>query len=500
MDLISFLQFLGAPKIHMDVRRHRRMHRVLASVDESTGPHVPLGVAGGVAFNAPLAALLGHALVSGATGAGKSMAAVVLTERLRSRAKHVGIGLIDGKGDTFEHLRTRLVDSDPLLLDFSANQVTPYGLLEPCGGETSEQLMAHLVDVFDDVLGGDDRLSLRMGRLFRNVLTVAVENRFSFPLVESLLERHEACRSLGLKCRSERVRAYFDHSFERERNTTLPALLARLEFVLRNERMRLSFGSRQFPDFRKAMDAGTPILVNTGGPGMSRAVGRLLQSLVLSDLRRAVFARENREVPYMWFLDEAQTLFNQKTDVENLTALLTMSRSFGAHLVLMTQSVVASCPDRDFLNQLRTNVRWVFMFRSGTDDARLIEEGLPVTGRASRFRSDRGRMAYLSEDQERRQQLREITTLPQRTAYLWLRASGRPAARVVLPTVATVRLADRLETIQDVSAEDINRDLEEQERRFRAAAGSPARRVPKSGAAVKQVLARLDEHLAARNG
>ena len=289
------------------------------------------------------------------------------------------------------------------------------------------------------------------------------------------------------------MRTYFAHDFERERNTTLPALAARLDFLLRDAVLCLSFGSDKFVDLRMAMDDGIFVLINTGGPRMPRLASRVTQSLILSDLRQAVFTRVLKDRPYFWFLDEAQALFGQRADVENLTSLLTMSRSFGGHLVLMTQSVVAACPDRAFLQQLETNVRWLLMFRTGPEDARLLETAVPVTGRVIRHRDDKGRTVRMRADQERRMLLRRIPNLPERTAYLWLRGTDRFASRIHLPLVGLPTPSKARSINQCVSANVVEQELAKQERRLRELVLALTRGRRGREQKVEDILTRLEQ-------
>lgn len=442
-----------------------------------------------------LANLVGHAMLSGCTGSGKSMAAVLICQQLvRSSPNGIGIGVIDAKGELVERLQKAVPLDHAAVLDFNSRKPVAYGLLVRRADESAAELVERRMEVFDDVLGRDNQTSLRMGRMLRNVLVVSVENDLPFFLVDYLLSNVALCRNLGIKASDNRVSDYFQHDFDRERNSTLPALQSRLDFLLRHEHLRVSFSAETCLDFGALMEAHRPILVNAGGPGMPRALSRVIQSLLASDLRRAIFSRVDRDYPYLWFIDEAQELFKRPSDVENLTALLTMSRSYGAYLALMTQSPTAACPHRDFLQQLVTNVTWMLMLRSANDDARLIEPGLPVSGRQVGYRSERGRFSYLRPEQERQAIMEAMADLPNQTGYLWVRGTKRPAIKCRLSNVETKHAEKDAVSKPDP---DVHVDYEHHVRRLQALAMGTPRPARPARASLK-CLSRLEQHLRAK--
>jgi hypothetical protein len=390
-------------------------------------------------------------------------------------------------------------DATVIHADFAGSSPVPYALLKPRTSETAEELAGRLTQIFDDVLGRDSQLSLRMSRMLRSFLLLAIENELAFPLLELLFASPDLTERLALSSHSERVRLYFHSEFGRERNTTLPALSARLDFVLRHERLRLSFGAEDFIDLRAAMDEGRPVLINAGGPSMPRQLSRVIQSVVLSDLRQAIFARKEHKLPYLWFVDEAQCLFAQSADADNLTMLLSMSRSFGAHLALITQSLIAACPDRDLLASLETNLRWMLVFRCGLQDAQILEPAMPLTGQLVRQRHDHGRIAYMTPSQELTHRLREVTNLPPRMGFFWLRGAGMPATLITTHAISSAQMGRRRTLSEvNVSADAIRKRLADQEAQLRRVAFKPAaartlRKASKSTAKVVEILDRLEQ-------
>jgi hypothetical protein len=158
----------------------------------------------------------------------------------------------------------------------------------------------------------------------------------------------------------------------------------------------------------------------------------LLQGLVLSDIRQAIFARPNQPpVTYLWFADEAQNFFLTRQQQDQMTDILTMARSFGTFFLFLCQNLSTSIPDSRILEQLHTNIRWTLTLRGTPNDARFLKPVLPVTGR--RLRPDphpfRERTTH-SLEEERSLLLEEIAHLPDRTGYLWLKALSPQAIKI----------------------------------------------------------------------
>jgi hypothetical protein len=429
-----------------------------------------------------------------------------MQQLVRFQGQPHAFGILDAKGDLVDRVVQVLAERPeempkPIIMDFTQVDPLPYGLLVPQKGESMERLVDRRMEVFDDVLGRDNQLSMRMSRMLRNVLLLAVEHKVALPLVEFFIGKSEISQALGSRSKNNRVSSYFRNEFERGCNTTAPALLARLDFLLRSEPLRQSFGSGQQVDLRTAMDQGVPILVSTGGPRLPRQLSQVIQSLVLSDLRQATFARKQVERPYTWFVDEAQTLMANPSDTGNLTDMLTMARSFGVGLVLMTQSIAGSSPDRAFLHQLETNTKWLTVFRCGSEDAGFIEAGLEPVGHVVRARESNGKPVYMTGAEEIREQLRQIACLPTHHAYTWIRNGGRPAARVRFPRVKLEgNLGAEIDRLR-VDGDLVLRQLREQEDRLRQLAGAHGRqRARKSKRGLGDILGRLDDVLGAGHG
>ena len=180
---------------------------------------------------------------------------------------------------------------------------------------------------------------------------------------------------------------------------------------------------------------------NCAGPSITRGVRLLLQGLILSDIRQAIFARPNNPpVNYLWLADEAQNFFLTKQQQENMADILTMSRSFGSFFCFLCQNLSTAIPDARVLEQLHTNIRWSLTLRGTPRDAQFLRGALPVSGRRSRpdphpFRE---RKTY-SLEEERALALEGIAHLPDRTGYLWLKTRSPEAIKIRTRSVRAAR-------------------------------------------------------------
>ena len=491
MDLTGLLQFAGR-------RRLERAYAKFAGSNQRTAPSsetTPVGTQ-----QLSLRDLPGHGLVVGATGGGKTTAVISILDKSLREVGPRAFGVVDPKGDLFNAARALVARAPealaPIVVDFTAQRPTSYGLLSRRDGETEERLVDRRMEVFDDVLGRENQASLRMSRMLRNTLWLAVEHGVSFPLIEFLLVNSEVLHGLGIRSRNERVANYFRNEYGRERESTALALLARLDFLLRTESIRLSLGSDRSIDFCDVMDCGRPLLINVGGPMLPRHTSKVIQSVILSDLREATFRRQRRDAPYPWFFDEAQLLMDQPSDERNLTDILTMARSFGVNVVLMTQSMKAASPSPAFLRQLETNTKWLLLFRSSSEDARIIEAGLRATGNVPKERDANGKLTYLTETEEIRNALRDIGSLRTGHAYLWLREGSHPVREVHLPQVdCGSRLPRSAETLAENSPAEIEANLHAQARRLRESVGAAASGDRSARRNLEAVFDRLDKAL-----
>jgi hypothetical protein len=450
-DADRYLTDLARSSERASRRTATQLHAQLAA---APGPHVTLGVTSwDEPARVPVAELLGgHSLVTGGTGSGKTRFALLLVRALLEYSTNgvpSGFGVIDPKGDLYhgalyligkrlselskrdpaaaEDLRQRIVIYDFALRD----PVSPYNILARWPATESDFFAATRADLLLDLLPGSDHLSLGGIGVLQKLILLLSECGLPITSVTDVLHDESLRRKLVASIRNRRLAGYFAQQFPSEPKATLAAIERRLEALFASEGVRLALAGDTAPDFRRCQDESRIVLVNCFGTSIARSVRRLLQGLVLSDVRQAVFARSCRDRRFLWICDEAQNFLLSEKMRDNMTDLLTMSRSFGSHFVCMTQNVSGALQDAKMLKTLYTNLRWSFSMRGEPGDCAFLKPVLPVTGRRARPHTDPFREPeFYSLAEERALVLDEIAALPDRVGYLWLKARSKEAVQV----------------------------------------------------------------------
>lgn len=390
-------------------------------------------------------------VMTGGMGSGKTMAACAILKAIVRRLPSLhtlGFGVLDAKGELFERalylLGQRLDTLEGreqqalldriVIIDFSSQEaVSPYNILvRPPYAESDFFLMSRL-ETLRELLPAGEKLSLRGANVLKNALALLSEFGLPLTYLDELLSSPLFQHKLVSRSRNPLVRSFFARHYKTESQATLAALRARMDSLFASESVRLALSGSIAPDFRELQNQGKIVLVNCAGATITRGVRLLLQGLVLSDIRQAIFARPNQPpVTYLWFADEAQNFFLTRQQATDVLDTLTMGRSFGTFFLFLCQSLTASVPDARILEQLHTNTRWTLTLRGTPADARFLKPALPVTGRRMRpeLNPFRERSTH-SVEEERSLLLEGIASLPDRTGYLWLKALSPEAIKVI---------------------------------------------------------------------
>ena len=140
--------------------------------------------------------------------------------------------------------------------------------------------------------------------------------------------------------------------------------------------------------------------------------------------------------PYLWVCDEAQNFFRTRQLRENMAELLTMSRSFGAFFLYLTQNITTAVQDGEMLETLHTNTRWSLSMRGTTKDGAFLKEAFPVTGRMPKPRNNPyAPTEFYSPAEERSILLSGLAHLPDRTGWLWLKSKTGEAMNIRTATL-----------------------------------------------------------------
>lgn len=319
-----------------------------------------------------------------------------------------------------------------IILDFSSrDQISPYNILKRWKNAEPDFFAASRADLLLDLLDSGDGLSITASALLQKAIRLLSEFDLPITWLDELLYDESFRSRLVNRTESTETAIFFTRNFPSVPKQTVAALSRRIGSLFSSEGVRQALSATTSPDLAAAQDEGKIVLVNFFGSNISRGVRQLLQALVFSDVTQAVFARRNHNRPFLWFCDEAQTLFATPRLRDNMSDLLTMSRSFGSHLVLITQNLSAAVQDTRLLRLVDTNIKWSFSMRGEPDDCAFLRPVLPVTGRklqpkANPFDPPR----FYSLNDERNMELSSIAHLPDRTGYLWLRDQSGDAIKI----------------------------------------------------------------------
>lgn len=432
---------------------------LIARLAQTPGPSVLIGeTLWGAPVSVPLDQILrAYSLVTGGTGSGKTCFALSILRAIIDGVSSGGaaFGVLDPKGDLFHgtlfllaHRLIELSQRDPVaakelrrrivIYDFgSRDPVSSYNILARWPDSEADFFASNRAEMLLDLLAGTDKLSLGGTAVLQKLLLLLSEFNLPLTYIDEVLADSGLLSRLLSETKNDAVKTYFARQFPAVPKPTIAALRRRIEALFAASSVRLALAGNTAPDFRRYMDEGRIVLVNCFGQNISRGVRRVLQGLVLSDIRQAVFARKCPDRPYLWFCDEAQNFFLTEKLRDNMADLLTMSRSFGSFFLYLTQNMSTAVQDARMLKILYTNIRWSFSMRGDPGDCTFLKSALPMTGRRPRPRTDPFQeRTFCTPAEERGLLLDEIANLPDRVGYLWLKTHTSEAIPVRTPDLA----------------------------------------------------------------
>ncbi|MGA2116680.1 MAG: hypothetical protein ABSH56_18225 [Bryobacteraceae bacterium] len=450
----AYLKGLRSERVRASRKRAENLVETLAAAGGQT---LSMGLAEwGDAVAMPVPEFVrSHAFVSGASGSGKT---TFVYDKERSlldlfpQTRGMGFGVLDAKQDLFdgtlsligrriaglERAAARDLRRRTVVVDFSLRDpISPYNILARWPGADPEFFAQSRADLLLELLPGADGVSLGGSALLRRAILLLSE--FSLPItwLDVLLQDVAFRGRLLARTQNADVAKYFAHQFPALPKATIAALSRRMEALFAAETVRLALSGTSAPDFRALQDEGKIVLVNCFGADISRSVRQLLQALILSDIAHATFARRQHGNPFLWIADEAQNFFLTQHLRDHMMDLLTMARSFGTHLMLVSQNMTTALQDARVLSVLHTNIRWAFAMRGEPGDCSFLRAALPVTGRRRKPQNDPfEEPSFYTLNEERTMALDEIANLPDRAGYLWLKSRSQEALRVTVPALS----------------------------------------------------------------
>jgi len=444
---------------------HRHLYALAGASIDSSRQHAA-AVLRVLAENASPSVLLGHtpwstpvrmpleeivraySLVTGGTGSGKTCFALTILKAIIDSlpSNSSGFGILDPKGDLFHgslflllQRLNSLNQTDPpaakelrrriVIYDFgSRDPVSSYNILARWPDTEAEFFASNRAEMLLDLLAGSDKLSLGGTAVLQRLLLLLSEFNLPLTYIDEVLAEAPLLNQLISESKNEAAKTYFARQFPAVPKATIAALRRRVEALFSSGSVRSALAGNTAPDFRRMQDEGKIVLVSCFGQSISRGVRRVLQGLVLSDIRQAVFARRSPDRPYLWLCDEAQNFFLTEKLRDNMSDLLTMSRSFGTFFMYLTQNMSTAVQDARMLKVLYTNIRFSFSMRGEPSDCAFLKSALPVTGRRMRPKADPfAEQTFCTPSEERGLLLDEIANLSDRVGYLWLKTYASEA-------------------------------------------------------------------------
>jgi uncharacterized protein DUF87 len=392
----------------------------------------------------PIGPFLGqHAWITGGTGSGKTFFVLSLLLQILGEGSHPVI-VVDLKGELSTLLRETIFpalatrgEHSSLLRDlriirpFDRAFLPMLRVTRPEPGVSPEIQAQAIASSIEDALG--EGLGGRMLRTFLRLTRLAIER--DQPLTEVLrwLEEPGALAREARQSRDPRIRRYAAGMFRRENETSIDALLARLDTFLFLPETRLCLSAPSCVSFHECLDHGVT-LVDLGDPpaGAERAA-RFWAGVLVGRLTRAILSREVTDrSPQAWIvLEEFQEALG-RSQTEQFGRLLALARYKRVGLCFVNQQVgQVAAVEPALVKLLRTNTGIEAAFRCSLEDARGFAHALPTprgTRSAAHARDD------LTE---------EMTRLPDRTFYLWLKRQPFRAQKVRSPRLdlETIRRA-----------------------------------------------------------
>jgi hypothetical protein len=374
-----------------------------------------------------------HLGISGATGTGKSfMIAALLYQLILLR---VPVVLVDNKSELADMLlnvvlpalvargREDLLAGVRVVRPFEPGRV-PLLRLTEAEPRTSRQVQSlNIAQGLCESVG--EGIGLRMLRAMLPMSGFAVERNLPLPVLTEWLRSPETFARAAASSNDPIIRAYALHELPRENRSSLDALRARLDLLFHLPEVREALSAPRCLSFDECLESGVTVLDFGSPPGGAEAAMKFIAGPVVGRLGRAILSREMHEHtrPAVVCFEEFQELLGSY-QIEMFKRLLALCRFKRINLWFSNQQPAQIAEaDRTLLRILRTNLGAECIFRSSVEDARTLSEGM--TSRAGDE----------SLSQARSRTIEEISTLPKRSFFFWLRDSAFGPQRMQSPRV-----------------------------------------------------------------
>jgi len=372
-----------------------------------------------------------HVGVSGATGTGKSyLIAGLLYQLLLERVPLIAVDMKSELADLLLDVvvpaviasgRENLIERVRVVRPFETGRVPLLRLTEPEPRVGREIQSMNIAQSLSEAVGHD--LGPRMLRALLPAAGLAVERNLPLPVLTEWLRSPEAFARVAAGSSDPIIRAYALHELPRENRSSLDALRARLDLLFHLPEIREALSAPRCLSFDESLTSGVTILDFGSPPGGAEAAMKFIAGPVAGRFGRAILSREMHadSPPAVVVFEEFQQLLGGH-QVEMFKRLLALCRFKKVNLWFSNQQPAQIAEaDRTLLRILRTNLGAECIFRSSVEDAREITKGLSTRSGEETLAQARSRM------------IEEISTLPKRSFFLWLRDSSFGPQRLQSP-------------------------------------------------------------------
>lgn len=367
--------------------------------------------------------------IVGASGGGKSylILAILLAVWAQDACTTVVVDMKDELADLAIEARRGLVGMGlvdlprPLVIEPFGDRPAPLRLTLPQRGVDPRVQALNLASALEEMLGSD--FSFGTTRVFLQMAPLLIEGRHPLTRLARWLQIPAEFQRDAMRSRDPATRDYALRQYPRENRASLRALGGRLEMLLYLPQVRASLESPECFDAAGALEAGVTFVKLGGAPAGCEPAQRLLASLIVGSVTRAVLSRPIREGmrPALVVLDEVQEALRvQENEARHLSRTLSLAR-FRACSLLMANQTAAQL-DRRLLDVIQTNTATQCVFRSNVEEAQVLSRVLPFAPRAE------------TPAEARRRLVQTIAHLGDREYVLWAKRAG-VAARLRTPRI-----------------------------------------------------------------
>lgn len=374
-----------------------------------------------------------HVGISGATGTGKSfMIAAMLYQLVLQRVPLVVVDMKSELADLLlnvvvpaivAHGREDLLDRVRVVRPFESGRVPLLRLTEPEPRVSQQVQSMNIAQGLSESVG--EGFGLRMLRALLPMAGLTVERNLPLPVLTEWLRSPETFARAAANSTDPIIRAYALHELPRESRSSLDALRARLDLLFHLPEVREALSAPRCISFDECLDSGVTILDFGSPPGGAEAAMKFIAGPVSGRLGRAILSREMREntpPAIVCFEEFAQLLSSHQVEMYKRCLALCRFKKVNLWFSSQQPAQIAEA-DRALLRILRTNLGAECIFRSSVEDARTLSEGLSTRSGDETLSQARSRI------------VEEISTLPKRSFFLWLRDSSFGPQRLQSPRV-----------------------------------------------------------------